>query len=65
MSSQASSAGKMVAEVRRLIETGHVDITIAIRSNFSIPAGTLYYNLLNSCFGVFYVSFYVRFNTKH
>ncbi len=35
MSSQASSAGKTEAEVRRkLIETGHVDIMIAIRSNF-------------------------------
>ena len=35
MSSQASSAGRGEAEVReKLIETGHVDIMIAIRSNF-------------------------------
>ncbi len=35
MSSQASSAGRSEAEVReKLIETGHVDIMIAIRSNF-------------------------------
>jgi len=35
MSSQASSAGKSEAKVRqKLIETGHVDIMIAIRSNF-------------------------------
>jgi len=35
MSSQASSAGKTEAEVRRkLIESGHVEIMIAIRSNF-------------------------------
>ncbi len=35
MSSQASSAGGVEAKVRRkLIETGHVDIMIAIRSNF-------------------------------
>ncbi len=35
MSSQASSAGKGEAKVRqKLIETGHVDIMIAIRSNF-------------------------------
>jgi len=35
MSSQASSAGREEATVRRkLIETGHVDVMIAIRSNF-------------------------------
>jgi type I restriction-modification system DNA methylase subunit len=35
MSSQASSAGKGESKVReKLIETGHVDIMIAIRSNF-------------------------------
>jgi type I restriction enzyme M protein len=35
MSSQASSAGKSETEVRKkMIETGHVDIMIAIRSNF-------------------------------
>jgi type I restriction enzyme M protein len=35
MSSQASSAGRSEAKVRqKLIETGHVDIMIAIRSNF-------------------------------
>ncbi len=35
MSSQASSAGRDEAEVRRkLVETGHVDVMIAIRSNF-------------------------------
>jgi type I restriction enzyme M protein len=35
MSSQASSAGHTETEVRRkLIETGHVDVMIAIRSNF-------------------------------
>ena len=35
MSSQASSAGRDEARVRRkLIETGHVDVMIAIRSNF-------------------------------
>jgi type I restriction enzyme M protein len=35
MSSQASSAGRDEAAVRRkLVETGHVDIMIAIRSNF-------------------------------
>jgi type I restriction-modification system DNA methylase subunit len=35
MSSQASSAGKSETKVRqKLIETGHVDIIIAIRSNF-------------------------------
>ncbi|PWI56691.1 N-6 DNA methylase [Sulfoacidibacillus thermotolerans] len=35
MSSQASSAGRDEAEVRRkLVETGHVDIMISIRSNF-------------------------------
>ena len=35
MSSQASSAGNTEAKVRqKLIETGHVDIMIAIRSNF-------------------------------
>lgn len=35
MSSQASSAGRDEATVRRkLVETGHVDVMIAIRSNF-------------------------------
>ena len=35
MSSQASSAGRDEAKVRqKLIETGHVDIVVAIRSNF-------------------------------
>ncbi len=35
MSSQASSAGRDEAKVRRkIIETGHVDVMIAIRSNF-------------------------------
>jgi len=35
MSSQASSAGRDEAKVRqKLIETGHVDIMVAIRSNF-------------------------------
>ena len=35
MSSQASSAGRDEAKVRqKLIETGHVDVMIAIRSNF-------------------------------
>jgi type I restriction enzyme M protein len=35
MSSQASSAGHADAEIRRkLIETGHVDVMISIRSNF-------------------------------
>ena len=35
MSSQASSAGNTEAKVRqKLIETGHVDVMIAIRSNF-------------------------------
>ncbi len=35
MSSQASSAGRDEAKVRqRLIETGHVDVMMAIRSNF-------------------------------
>ncbi len=35
MSSQASSAGRGEMEVRRkLVETGHVDVLIAIRSNF-------------------------------
>ena len=35
MSSQASSAGHGEAEVRRkLVETGDVDVMIAIRSNF-------------------------------
>ena len=35
MSSQASSAGRQEAEVRRkIVETGHVDVMMAIRSNF-------------------------------
>lgn len=39
MSSQASSAGHGEAEVRRkLVESGDVDVMIAIRPNFSTPA---------------------------
>ena len=35
MSSQASSAGRQEAEVRRkMVESGHVDVMMAIRSNF-------------------------------
>ncbi|MBF0139945.1 MAG: N-6 DNA methylase [Magnetococcales bacterium] len=35
MSSQASSAGRQEAEVRRkMVESGHVDVMVAIRSNF-------------------------------
>jgi type I restriction enzyme M protein len=35
MSSQASSAGRDEAKVRqRRVKTGHVDIMVAIRSNF-------------------------------
>lgn len=53
MSSQASSAGKTEAEVRRkLIETGHVDIMVAIRSNFfytrTIPCELWYFNKAKS-----------------
>ncbi len=53
MSSQASSAGKTEAEVRRkLIETGHVDIMIAIRSNFfytrTVPCELWYFNKAKS-----------------
>src|SRR3990167_7107231 len=53
MSSQASSAGKTEAEVRRkLIETGHVDIMIAIRSNFfytrAVPCELWYFNKAKS-----------------
>ena len=49
MSSQASSAGKTEAEVRRkLIESGHVDIMIAIRSNFfytrTVPCELWFFN---------------------
>ncbi|MDG6004546.1 MAG: SAM-dependent DNA methyltransferase [Candidatus Brocadia sp.] len=49
MSSQASSAGKAEAKVReKLIETGHVDIMIAIRSNFfytrTVPCELWYFN---------------------
>ncbi|QQR66835.1 MAG: N-6 DNA methylase [Candidatus Brocadia sp.] len=53
MSSQASSAGKTEAEVRRkLIESGHVDIMIAIRSNFfytrTVPCELWYFNKAKS-----------------
>ena len=49
MSSQASSAGKGEAKVReKLIETGHVDIMIAIRSNFfytrAVPCELWFFN---------------------
>ena len=49
MSSQASSAGRGEAEVReKLIETGHVDIMIAIRSNFfytrAVPCELWFFN---------------------
>ncbi|MGA1825181.1 MAG: N-6 DNA methylase [bacterium] len=49
MSSQASSAGRGEAEVRKkLIETGHVDIMIAIRSNFfytrTVPCELWFFN---------------------
>ena len=49
MSSQASSAGKGEAKVRhKLIETGHVDIMIAIRSNFfytrTVPCELWFFN---------------------
>ncbi len=49
MSSQASSAGKSEAKVReKLIETGHVDIMIAIRSNFfytrTVPCELWFFN---------------------
>ncbi len=53
MSSQASSAGKGEARVReKLIETGHVDIMIAIRSNFfytrTVPCELWYFNKAKS-----------------
>jgi len=49
MSSQASSAGRDEAKVRRkIIETGHVDVMIAIRSNFfytrSVPCELWFFN---------------------
>lgn len=49
MSSQASSAGNSEAKVReKLIETGHVDIMIAIRSNFfytrAVPCELWFFN---------------------
>ena len=49
MSSQASSAGNTEAKVReKLIETGHVDIMIAIRSNFfytrAVPCELWFFN---------------------
>jgi len=49
MSSQASSAGNNEAKVReKLIETGHVDIMIAIRSNFfytrTVPCELWFFN---------------------
>ncbi|KFD41574.1 DNA methyltransferase [Peptococcaceae bacterium SCADC1_2_3] len=49
MSSQASSAGKGEAKVRqKLIETGHADIMIAIRSNFfytrTVPCELWFFN---------------------
>ena len=49
MSSQASSAGKNEAEVRKaLIQTGHVDAMIDIRSNFfytrSVPCQLWFFN---------------------
>ena len=49
MSSQASSAGNTEAKVReKLIETGHVDIMIAIRSNFfytrTVPCELWFFN---------------------
>lgn len=49
MSSQASSAGKKEAKVReKLIETGHVDIMISIRSNFfytrTVPCELWFFN---------------------
>ena len=49
MSSQASSAGNTEAKVRqKLIESGHVDIMIAIRSNFfytrSVPCELWFFN---------------------
>jgi type I restriction enzyme M protein len=49
MSSQASGAGRSEAEVRKkLTETGHVDIMIAIRSNFfytrTVPCELWFFN---------------------
>jgi len=49
MSSQASSSGNKEAKVReKLIETGHVDIMIAIRSNFfytrTVPCELWFFN---------------------
>jgi type I restriction enzyme M protein len=53
MSSQASSAGGGEAKVReRLIETGHVDIMISIRSNFfytrTVPCELWFFNKAKS-----------------
>jgi len=53
MSSQASSAGKGEAKVRqKIIETGHVDIMISIRSNFfytrSVPCELWFFNKAKS-----------------
>lgn len=53
MSSQASSAGNQEAKVReKLIETGHVDIMIAIRSNFfytrTVPCELWFFNKAKS-----------------
>jgi type I restriction enzyme M protein len=46
MSSQASSAGRDEAKVRqKLIETGDVDLMIAIRSNFFYTRTVPYLNL--------------------
>ncbi len=49
MSSQASGAGRDEAKVRRkIVETGHVDVMIAIRSNFfytrSVPCELWFFN---------------------
>ncbi len=53
MSSQASSAGNNEAKVRKkLIDTGHVDIMIAIRSNFfytrTVPCELWFFNKAKS-----------------
>ena len=49
MSSQASSAGNKEADVRqKIIETGHVDVMVAIRSNFfytrTVPCELWFFN---------------------
>jgi type I restriction enzyme M protein len=59
MSSQGSSAGSGEKEIRRkLIESGAVDVMIAIHSNFfytlSVPCDTIGKNLIN-CTGVYYL----------